>query len=266
MPPAERATGPASWRRQARRRSVGIDFDDGNRCSCPLRATQARTSFRATCDELPFEDGAFDLVVSFETIEHVRRSRGGAGRAWSGAGRGGLLLISTPNKHSTSSRTSSTSASSRTRSSSSCCRTRFPNVELLLQHNWLASTVSCRRRGARGVGGTDNAGRPFRQAQRASSRAGALHGGPVREAARLHPCAPWWSLPARRGTRARAVGSSTPSRPPRSGTASIEAAKDVAARLARQYEHRAASDRRLRLRLVAHDGTAALAGGPHQAT
>ena len=53
------------------RSAVGVDLDE--RTDRPRRgATTRRPEFvRGDVAQLPFEDDAFDLVVSFETIEHV---------------------------------------------------------------------------------------------------------------------------------------------------------------------------------------------------
>ncbi len=50
------------------------------------------------CASLPFADAAFDLVVSFETIEHITAQREFLGEVRRVLAPGGLLLLSSPNK------------------------------------------------------------------------------------------------------------------------------------------------------------------------
>lgn len=53
---------------------------------------------QASCTALPFAAGSFDLVVSFEVIEHLRDWRGLLAEARRVLAPGGLFLVSTPNK------------------------------------------------------------------------------------------------------------------------------------------------------------------------
>src|SRR5579862_6931319 len=50
------------------------------------------------CAALPFADASFDLVVSFETIEHITAQREFLGEVRRVLAPGGLLLLSSPNK------------------------------------------------------------------------------------------------------------------------------------------------------------------------
>ena len=52
----------------------------------------------ADCARLPFPDAAFDLVVSFETIEHIAAQREFLAEVKRVLAPGGLLLLSSPNK------------------------------------------------------------------------------------------------------------------------------------------------------------------------
>jgi hypothetical protein len=65
------------------------------------RAYKDRLNLRfvtADCALLPFPDAAFDLVVSFETIEHITAQREFLAEVRRVMAPGGLLLLSSPNK------------------------------------------------------------------------------------------------------------------------------------------------------------------------
>lgn len=50
------------------------------------------------CAQLPFADGAFDVIVSFETIEHITAQRAFLAETKRLLSPGGMLLLSSPNK------------------------------------------------------------------------------------------------------------------------------------------------------------------------
>jgi SAM-dependent methyltransferase len=77
------------------REAVGIDIDEST-------VDHARTRYglrfeRADVAELPFEDGSFELVVSFETLEHVPDAAQAIGEFRRVLSDDGLLIASTPN-------------------------------------------------------------------------------------------------------------------------------------------------------------------------
>src|SRR3954451_11908286 len=53
---------------------------------------------QASCTELPFEDGSFDLIVAFEVIEHLENWKGFLQEARRVLAPAGQLIVSTPNK------------------------------------------------------------------------------------------------------------------------------------------------------------------------
>ena len=91
--------------------------------------------------DLSFDDASFDLIVCFETIEHVPDP----GRALAELQRvtapEGLLLVSTPNKHQYLVENEYHEREFFHEEFVELLRARFASVELLLQHNWLASAV-----------------------------------------------------------------------------------------------------------------------------
>jgi len=65
------------------------------------RRQYARTGvcfLQASCEAMPFRDGAFDLVVAFEVIEHLERWQDLLSEASRVLTQGGILLVSTPNR------------------------------------------------------------------------------------------------------------------------------------------------------------------------
>ena len=82
--------------------AVGVDIDAG---SIRPRAVDLRQARRirfveGSCTALPLADASFDVVVSFETIEHLDAADQprDARRIRARAEAGGLLVISSPNK------------------------------------------------------------------------------------------------------------------------------------------------------------------------
>ena len=94
--PAARATEPTARRGRS---NIGSGDRPGRANGRHARARYPAAEFvQGDVRQLPFEDGAFELVVSFETIEHVHdpeRVLDELRRVLAGDG---LLVISTPNK------------------------------------------------------------------------------------------------------------------------------------------------------------------------
>jgi SAM-dependent methyltransferase len=118
---------------------VGIDLD-------PKAVEHAREryglDFRAgDVGALPFEDGSFDLVVSFETIEHVKDGERAISEFHRVLSDDGLLVISTPNK---SEYLMSTDFHEREYTSDefrALLEGKFGDVRFYFQQNWLLSAV-----------------------------------------------------------------------------------------------------------------------------
>jgi SAM-dependent methyltransferase len=96
---------------------------------------------QADVRELPFEDDAFDLVVSFETIEHVPEPERALDELARVLAPGGLLLISTPNASQYLVENEFHVREFGHDEFAGLLRERFGSVRLLYQHNWLTSAV-----------------------------------------------------------------------------------------------------------------------------
>jgi SAM-dependent methyltransferase len=118
---------------------VGVDLDE--KAVEHARARYGLDFRQGDVGALPFEDASFDLVVSFETIEHVKEG----GRVLSEFRRvlteEGLLVISTPNK---SEYLMSTDFHEREYTSDefrALLEAEFGDVRFCFQQNWLLSAV-----------------------------------------------------------------------------------------------------------------------------
>ena len=119
--------------------ATGVDLDGPT-----VKRARERYSaefHQADIAALSFDDDSFDLVVSFETIEHVQD----ADAALSELGRvlapGGLLLISTPNTHEYLVDNEFHTREFSHEEFAALLAERFPSVRLFYQHNWLLSAV-----------------------------------------------------------------------------------------------------------------------------
>jgi ubiquinone/menaquinone biosynthesis C-methylase UbiE len=78
---------------------VGVDIDEETIANAKNKYEQANLSFKTgSADRIPCESGYFDLVVSFETIEHHDRHHEMMAEIKRVLKPGGLLLISSPDK------------------------------------------------------------------------------------------------------------------------------------------------------------------------
>lgn len=92
--------------------------------------------------DLPFDDGAFDLVVSFETIEHVQEPERALDQLARVRADDGLLMISTPVAGQYQVENEFHVREFGHDEFVGLLRERFPAVRLLFQHNWLTSLVT----------------------------------------------------------------------------------------------------------------------------
>jgi ubiquinone/menaquinone biosynthesis C-methylase UbiE len=90
---------------------------------------------------LPFSDGAFDLVVSFETIEHVAHAEAVLDELARVLDPSGLLLISTPNKREYLVPNEFHTREFTHEEFMELLGRRFASVRALYQHNWTTSAV-----------------------------------------------------------------------------------------------------------------------------
>jgi SAM-dependent methyltransferase len=121
------------------RSATGVDIDE--QAIAHARARHPAEFEVADVVDLPFPDGAFDLVVSFETIEHVadpERVLDEMRRVLAGDG---LLVISTPNKHEYLVENEFHVREFTHEEFLALLSERFATVEALLQHNWMLSAV-----------------------------------------------------------------------------------------------------------------------------
>lgn len=120
--------------------AAGVDID-------PATVAHAAARYPDACfvagdiTSLPFEDDSFELVVSFETIEHVKDPERALDELRRVLADDGLLVISTPNKHQYLVENEFHEREFKHEEFVELLSARFPVVELLLQHNWNASLI-----------------------------------------------------------------------------------------------------------------------------
>ena len=101
---------------------------------------------------LPHQDDSFDLVVSFETIEHVADPAAALSELRRVLAEDGTLLISTPNSHEYLVENEFHTREFTHEEFVGMLSDLFPSVEVLLQHNWLTSAISAADIAADGTG------------------------------------------------------------------------------------------------------------------
>jgi SAM-dependent methyltransferase len=96
---------------------------------------------RADLASLPFEDGSFDLVVSFEAIEHVEDQERVLDELVRVLAGGGVLAISSPNRDVYVPGNPHHTHEYLPEELRDALAARLANVRLVRQRNWLASTL-----------------------------------------------------------------------------------------------------------------------------
>ena len=125
--------------RAAAKSAVGVDVDEP-----AISRARERYSGDFQCADiaaLPFEDASFDLVVSFETIEHVTDAERALAELARVLAPGGLLVISTPNTHEYLVDNEFHTREFSHEEFVAFLEQRFPSVRLLYQHNWMLSAI-----------------------------------------------------------------------------------------------------------------------------
>jgi SAM-dependent methyltransferase len=128
------------------RRVTGVDI--AGAVIALARQSAAENVFYETADvaQLPHVDASFDVVVCFETIEHVHDPAAVLDELKRVLAPGGLLLISSPNRDRTIPGSNPHHVHEYTPDEfRDALQARFPRVRLVQQHSVLASVISVER-------------------------------------------------------------------------------------------------------------------------
>jgi SAM-dependent methyltransferase len=121
------------------RSAIGVDIHE--QTVAHARARHSAEFEVADMGSLPFPDDSFDLVVSFETIEHVADPERALNEMRRVLVADGLLLISTPNKREYLVENEFHEREFTHEEFLALLAQHFARVEALLQHNWTLSAV-----------------------------------------------------------------------------------------------------------------------------
>lgn len=121
------------------RSAVGIDYDRD--AVAHARAKYGLDYREADVTALPFADGSFDLVVSFETIEHVADPPGALAEFRRVLDEDGVLVVSTPNARVYRVGNPYHLCEYTTAEFVDLLGTYFPSVRPLYQQSWVMSSV-----------------------------------------------------------------------------------------------------------------------------
>lgn len=119
--------------------AIGVDLDDAS-----VEHAKARYGLdfqSADVTRLPFEDESFDLVVSFETIEHVKDPEAMLAELRRVLTPSGLLVISTPNNDEYLIDNEFHVHEYESAEFTELLRRHFDAVHVVFQQNWLASAI-----------------------------------------------------------------------------------------------------------------------------
>jgi SAM-dependent methyltransferase len=119
---------------------TGVDLDEAAVASARRAAPRARIE-QADVRKLPFDENAFDLAVSFETIEHLEDPEPLLDELARVLAPEGLLAVSSPNRDASAGGNPHHLRELRPAELREALERRFANVMLLRQHGWYATAV-----------------------------------------------------------------------------------------------------------------------------
>jgi len=118
---------------------VGVDIDEAT--VAHARHTHGIEAHEGDVSRLPFDDATFDLVVSFETIEHVAEPELALDEFRRVLSPGGVLVVSTPNADEYLEDNPYHQRELTLTQFKQALSARFANVELRYQQNFLTTAV-----------------------------------------------------------------------------------------------------------------------------
>jgi SAM-dependent methyltransferase len=132
--------GTALLAARGARSAVGVDLDEHTIAHARSHHSEAEFIV-GDARELPFDHATFDLVVSFETVEHVPDPHRVLAELHRVTTEDGLVLVSTPNKHQYLVENEFHERELFHEEFLELLHARFDRVQPLLQHNWMTSAV-----------------------------------------------------------------------------------------------------------------------------
>jgi SAM-dependent methyltransferase len=122
-------------------RLVGVDISPDALARARQLAPAADDLLQGDVRELPFEDSSFDVVVCFEVIEHVERQDDALDELRRVLRDTGCLLISSPNRDVYTPGNPHHVHEYVPAELEAALRSRFENVALFRQHQWLGTSI-----------------------------------------------------------------------------------------------------------------------------
>jgi 2-polyprenyl-3-methyl-5-hydroxy-6-metoxy-1,4-benzoquinol methylase len=120
---------------------TGVDIAEQAIDEATARAGRVAQFVRGDISALPFEDASFDLVVCFETIEHVVEQERALDELRRVLSPEGLLMVSSPNRDVYEAGNPHHTREYTPEELRSALGTRFANLRLERQHAWLAAVI-----------------------------------------------------------------------------------------------------------------------------
>jgi SAM-dependent methyltransferase len=122
-------------------RLVGVDISPKALARARQLAPSADDLVQGDVRELPFEDSSFDVVVCFEVIEHIERQNDALDELRRVLRDTGCLLISSPNRDVYTPGNPHHVHEYVPAELEAALRSRFENVALFRQHQWLGTSI-----------------------------------------------------------------------------------------------------------------------------